>query len=88
MPRAFAEVFVVSLPTTFEGVFCLLFLVCCIRANDIPGIIQTSWGAGKSSKVFSPLDKFHSGLRKKGYNTDSNILQQCQGHVSCMQKYK
>ena len=88
MPCAFAEVFVVSLPTAFEGVFPLLFLVCSIHANNILGIIQTFWGAGKGGKVFSAVDKDHGGLREKGYNTDSNALQQCQGHVSCMQKYK
>lgn len=65
MPCAFAEVFVVSMPTAFEGVFPLLFLIYYIHANNILGIIQTFGGAGKRGKLFSPVDKDHGGLTEK-----------------------
>lgn len=88
MPSAFAEMFIVFLSTAFEGVFPLLIFICSIHANNILDIIQTFWRAGRGNKVFSPVEKDHGGLREKGYDTDFNALQQCQGRVSCMQKYK
>lgn len=84
MPCAFTEVLIVSLSTAFEGMFPLLFLMFH-SCQQHPRYNTNILGSREGSLSLFTGDKGHGRLREKGIQ---HILQQCQGHFNCMQKYK